>query len=106
MSQQGVDATVERLCTEPALVRAVVRDGEPALAEGFDLTPEEKARIVAAVRADVEAAVGDVEGFLLPAVMPGAGQGGQGMLVPAVHVAGLVSFDAGFDRKSSSLAHI
>ena len=82
MSQQGVNSTVERLESDGAFVGAVLQNGTDALDDSFDLTAEERTQIVDALRADVEDATDDVEGFLMGLLMPPGPPSAAGVVAP------------------------
>ncbi|HXX90167.1 MAG TPA: hypothetical protein VEI83_08100 [Acidimicrobiales bacterium] len=62
MSRAGVDEAVDRIRGDRELAGAVVEDGADALSS-FDLTDDERAAIVDALRLDVEEATSEVSGF-------------------------------------------
>ncbi|HLN16308.1 MAG TPA: hypothetical protein VK277_06070 [Acidimicrobiales bacterium] len=70
MSRQGVEEAVEQLWVDEPLARAVAADGVEALGS-FDLTDDEKAGLVTALRLDIQESLGDVSGFALDAMAVG-----------------------------------
>jgi hypothetical protein len=98
MSTAGVDAAVERICADEQFAGAVVRDGTAALEGGFDLTDDERADIANALRADVEDATGDVEGFI---VMPSGSPGFGG--IQFNNLSQVASLKGTWDRRANQL---
>jgi hypothetical protein len=64
MSNVGVEIAVEQIRSDRALAESVAAEGAPALSS-FDLTEHEAAELADALRADVEAALGEVSGFAM-----------------------------------------
>ncbi len=62
MSVRTVNATIERIRSEPGFALDVASRGGPALA-GCDLSRDEQNAIVDALRRDIQDAADDVEGF-------------------------------------------
>jgi hypothetical protein len=65
MSQQTVEAAIEKIVADPEYAAKVYQGAEEALTSQFDLAPGEWRAIEASLKQDVEDSLGDVQGHTL-----------------------------------------
>ena len=94
MSSRGVDEAIERIARDNDFAREVLAEPDRALGP-FDLTSDERSSVADALRRDVDAAFGEVTGF-----MPTAVELGSVQLNNLIQVA---RFQGTFDRAAEQL---
>lgn len=66
MSDQGIDAAVEKILADQTFAKEVYQNPQEALTSQFELDPPEWRSIAWAVQRDVEDSLGDVSGHAPP----------------------------------------